>query len=261
MAKKQVITSAPLPTRDELAASLEEAMLRLALYDCAAAESEQIVRDFDALPSEEKQVLGQPSAAAYRRFQKDLKARFRRAKVQRFSRHVLLPLGKAAAALVLVLSLGISTVVASSDTLRAAVFDLVFTRQATHTEIQLVENTQKAFEVPAEWKGRYYPSFIPEGYKMVKIDSEEGTTSTISLINKDGHLMHFSENTLDTYTNIDTENANVKNVLIRGYKSLMSIKNGRVILVWSADERYFILNIAGDENAAIQVAESLRLIR
>jgi len=261
MAKKQVITSAPLPTRDELAARLEEAMLRLALYDCAAAESEQIVRDFDALPSEEKQVLGQPSAAAYRRFQKDLKARFRRAKVQRFSRHVLLPLGKAAAALVLVLSLGISTVVASSDTLRAAVFDLVFTRQATHTEIQLVENTQKAFEVPAEWKGRYYPSFIPEGYKMVKIDSEEGTTSTISLINKDGHLMHFSENTLDTYTNIDTENANVKNVLIRGYKSLMSIKNGRVILVWSADERYFILNIAGDENAAIQVAESLRLIR
>ena len=261
MAKKQVITSAPLPTRDELAARLEEAMLRLALYDCAAAESEQIVRDFDALPSEEKQVLGQPSAAAYRRFQKDLKARFRRAKVQRFSRHVLLPLGKAAAALVLVLSLGISTVVASSDTLRAAVFELVFTRQATHTEIQLVENTQKAFEVPAEWKGRYYPSFIPEGYKMVKIDSEDGTTSTISLINKDGHLMHFSENTLDTYTNIDTENANVKNVLIRGYKSLMSIKNGRVILVWSADERYFILNIAGDENAAIQVAESLRLIR
>ena len=261
MAKKQVITSAPLPTRDELAARLEEAMLRLALYDCAAAESEQIVRDFDALPSEEKQVLGQPSAAAYRRFQKDLKARFRRAKVQRFSRHVLLPLGKAAAALVLVLSLGISTVVASSDTLRAAVFELVFTRQATHTEIQLVENTQKAFEVPAEWKGRYYPSFIPEGYKMVKIDSEDGTTSTISLINKDGHLMHCSENTLDTYTNIDTENANVKNVLIRGYKSLMSIKNGRVILVWSADERYFILNIAGDENAAIQVAESLRLIR
>lgn len=261
MAKKQVITSAPLPTRDELAARLEEAMLRLALYDCAAAESEQIVRDFDALPSEEKQALGQPSAAEYRRFQKDLKARFRRAKVQRFSRHVLLPLGKAAAALVLVLSLGISTVVASSDTLRAAVFDLVFTRQATHTEIQLVENTQKSFEVPAEWKGRYYPSFIPEGYKMVKIDSEEGTSSTISLINKDGHLMHFSENTLDTYTNIDTENANVKNVLIRGYKSLMSIKNGRVILVWSADERYFILNIAGDENAAIQVAESLRLIR
>lgn len=261
MAKKQVITSAPLPTRDELAARCEEAMLRLALYDCAAAESEQIVRDFDALPSEEKQALGQPSAAEYRRFQKDLKARFRRAKVQRFSRHVLLPLGKAAAVLVLVLSLGISTVVASSDTLRAAVFDLVFTRQATHTEIQLVENTQKSFEVPAEWKGRYYPSFIPEGYKMVKIDSEEGTSSTISLINKDGHLMHFSENTLDTYTNIDTENANVKNVLIRGYKSLMSIKNGRVILVWSADERYFILNIAGDENAAIQVAESLRLIR
>ena len=261
MAKKQVITSAPLPTRDELAARLEEAMLRLALYDCAAAESEQIVRDFDALPAEEKQALGQPSAAAYRRFQKDLKARFRRAKVQRFSRHVLLPLGKAAAALVLVLSLGISTVVASSDTLRAAVFDLVFTRQATHTEIQLVENTQKAFEVPAEWKGRYYPSFIPEGYKMVKIDSEEGTTSTISLINKDGHLMHFSENTLDTYTNIDTENANVKNVLIRGYKSLMSIKNGRVILVWSADERYFILNISGDEDTAIQIAEKLRLIR
>ena len=261
MAKKQVITSAPLPTRDELAARLEEAMLRLALYDCAAAESEQIVRDFDALPLEEKQALGQPSAAAYRRFQKDLKARFRRAKVQRFSRHVLLPLGKAAAALVLVLSLGISTVVASSDTLRAAVFDLVFTRQATHTGIQLVENTQKAFDVPAEWKGRYYPSFIPEGYKMVKIDSEEGTTSTISLINKDGHLMHFSENTLDTYTNIDTENANVKNVLIRGYKSLMSIKNGRVILVWSADERYFILNIAGDEDTAIQIAENLRLIR
>ncbi len=260
MTKKRAMTP-PLPTRDELAARCEEAMLRLALYDCSAQESERIMREFDALPPEEKQAFGQLSPSAYKRFHQELNARFRRAKVQRFSRHVLLPLGKAAAALVLVISLGISTVVASSDTLRAAVFDLVFTRQATHTGIQLVENTQKAFDVPAEWKGRYYPSYIPEGYKMVKIDSEEGTSSTISLINKDGHLMHFSENTRDTYTNIDTENANVKNVLIRGYKSLMSIKNGRVILVWSADERYFILNIAGDENAAIQVAESLRLIR
>ena len=261
MAKKQVITSAPLPTRDELAARLEEAMLRLALYDCAAAESEQIVRDFDALPAEEKQALGQPSAAAYRRFQKDLKARFRRAKVQRFSRHVLLPLGKAAAALVLVLSLGISTVVASSDTLRAAVFDLVFTRQATHTEIQLVENTQKSFEVPAEWKGRYYPSFIPEGYEVVKVNNSFDTTHHIAFMNSKGVLLHFFENTADTNSNIDTEGSQVKTVFVRGYSGLLSQKNGESILAWSADERYFVLILMGDEDLTLQVAESLRLIR
>ena len=261
MAKKQVITSAPLPTRDELAARCEEAMLRLALYDCSAQESERIVRDFDALPPEEKQAFGQLSPSAYKRFHQELNARFRRAKVQRFSRHVLLPLGKAAAALVLVLSLGISTVVASSDTLRAAVFDLVFTRQATHTGIQLVENTQKAFDVPAEWKGRYYPSYIPEGYEVVKVSSSFDATHHIAFINGDGDLLHFSENSQDSYTNIDTENSDVKSVRIKGYSGLMSMKDGRVILVWSADERYFILNIAGDEDTAIQIAENLRLIR
>ena len=261
MAKKQVITSAPLPTRDELAARCEEAMLRLALYDCAAAESEQIVCDFDALPAEEKQALGQLSPSAYKRFHQELNARFRRAKVQRFSRHVLLPLGKAAAALVLVLSLGISTVVASSDTLRAAVFDLVFTRQATHTGIQLVENTQKAFDVPAEWKGRYYPSYIPEGYEVVKVSSSFDATHHIAFINDDGDLLHFSENTANTNSNIDTEGSQVKTVFVRGYSGLLSQKNGESILAWSADERYFVLILMGDEDLTLQVAESLRLIR
>ena len=83
----------------------------------------------------------------------------------------------------------------------------------------------------------------------------------MSFMNNDGDLMHFSENTSDTYTSIDTEDADVSNVLIRGYKGLMSVKEGRVILVWSADERYFVLNIDGDEKLAIEIAESLRLVR
>ena len=56
MTKKQAMTP-PLPTRDELAARCEEAMLRLALYDCSAQESERIMREFDALPPEEKQAV------------------------------------------------------------------------------------------------------------------------------------------------------------------------------------------------------------
>ena len=151
--------------------------------------------------------------------------------------------------------------IAGSGELRKAMFELIFIPRKTHTEIQFIEHEEKAFEVPDGWLGRYFPSFLPKGYETVQVTSAAEGSSLVSFMNNDGDLMHFSENTSDTYTSIDTEDADVSNVLIRGYKGLMSVKEGRVILVWSADERYFVLNIDGDEKLAIEIAESLRLVR
>ena len=260
MNRRQVKPDLP-PLRGELAARYEEAMLRLAFYDAEMRESEGLIREFDALPEEEKNRYEQLASRGQEQVMKSLGSVFRRNRAREAAKTVLLPIVKVAVLVILVLSLGISTVVAGNSDLRKAVFELIFIPRKTHTEIQFIEHEEKVFEVPDGWLGRYFPSFLPKGYETVQVTSAAEGSSLVSFMNNDGNLMHFSENTSDTYTSIDTENADVSNVLIRGYKGLMSVKGGRVILVWSADERYFVLNIDGDEKLAIEIAESLRLVR
>lgn len=250
-----------LPSRAELEALCEEAMLRLAFYDADMKESEEMIHAFTTLPAKERDKLAEQARDGRERVLKAALSSLRRSKIGEAAKNVLLPIGKAVAMVAIVLSIGISTVVAGSGELRKAMFELIFIPRKTHTEIQFIEHEEKAFEVPDGWLGRYFPSFLPKGYETVQVTSAAEGSSLVSFMNNDGDLMHFSENTSDTYTSIDTEDADVSNVLIRGYKGLMSVKEGRVILVWSADERYFVLNIDGDEKLAIEIAESLRLVR
>ena len=116
-------------------------------------------------------------------------------------------------------------------------------------------------EVPAEWGGEYYPSYIPEGYEF---DEVIGGTLVRNVYYQSlhGDLLLFSEYGDTSSTRLDTENADVKFVMINGNPGMLVEKNGRSTVTWSENDRYFVLsadNMSGD--SVMIIADSIVRIK
>ena len=115
--------------------------------------------------------------------------------------------------------------------------------------------SEKAVEVPAEWKGDFYPAYIPEGFEFDRCYSSEAI-----YYDKAGNSLSFSEETYGARASLDTENANLSSVLINGAEATLIEKDGWAAVVWSANNRLFTVEIDGTKEAALRVAASVILI-
>ena len=110
--------------------------------------------------------------------------------------------------------------------------------------------------VPQEWTGDFYPAYIPEGFEFDRCYS-----SNVIYYDKAGNSLSFSEGTYGSVTNLDTENANLSSVLINGAEATLIKKDGWAAVVWSANNRLFIVDIDGGKDEALRVAASVILVR
>lgn len=72
----------------------------------------------------------------------------------------------AAAAL---LCVGLTAAFAASDAFRVQVYALFAQDYGEFTAIRAQAVPEKAFDVPTEWGGDYYPAYIPEGFEIVEV--------------------------------------------------------------------------------------------
>lgn len=116
--------------------------------------------------------------------------------------------------------------------------------------------SEKTVEVPAEWKGDFYPAYIPEGFEF-----DRCRLNNVIYLDKGGRCLDFSEETYGSITNLDTENANLSSVFINGAEATLIEKEGWTAVVWSANNRLFIVDIDGGKDDALRVAASVILIK
>ena len=116
--------------------------------------------------------------------------------------------------------------------------------------------SEKTVEVPAEWQGDFYPAYIPEGFEF-----DCCRLNNVIYLDKDGRCLDFSEETYGSITNLDTENANLSSVFINGAEATLIEKDGWTAVVWSANNRLFIVDIDGGKDDALRVAASVILIK
>ena len=116
--------------------------------------------------------------------------------------------------------------------------------------------SEKTVEVPAEWKGDFYPAYIPEGFEF-----DRCRLNNVIYLDKDGRCLDFSEETYGSITNLDTENANLSSVFINGAEATLIEKDGWTAVVWSANNRLFIVDMDGGKDEALRVAASVILVR
>ena len=72
-----------------------------------------------------------------------------------------------------------------------------------HVSIDLTEDENAAFDVPGNWQGEYFPSYIPEEFS---IESISNRIADIYYKDVNGRNICFSEYTISTSTDLNSEN-------------------------------------------------------
>ena len=161
-----------------------------------------------------------------------------------------------------ILCIGLTTAFASSETFRVRVFSMFAEDHGQYTAIGLREDEQNAFDVPNGWEGMYYPTYIPDGFEVINVESLSEQIFLISFENKNNEYLTFEEMTEDAESNIDTENAQVYYTEIHGNTALVSVKADLTVVSWNEQNRILSVVFDGEmEEDALKVAKSVTRIK
>lgn len=235
-------------TAQELRDDLLALKLRLAFQEKLEEEIEAI--SGEQHPEPELQAMMDRADSG---IMKLIHANVRKRKMARIVKTALPQVGKAAAACLLVFFIGLSTAIAAVPAVRTGVLRFIMTMDEKYTSLGF-EDTGIA--APAEWKGSYYLSYIPDGFVFEDADGFDVTYADAR-----GNTLLFSEYGTESSVNIDTEDADVRFIDIQGHSALLSEKNGWITLAWAAGDRYFVLDFQGDAEEAVRIAEGVGLVK
>jgi hypothetical protein len=249
-----------IPLLINLQEQLIDIKLRVALMEAARLEDEASENHHNALPADS------PERVAERQFHEkmDQKILLLIRKLQRKQRnkriiHVARKAMRFAAAVFLIGCIGLGTAMAVSSQVRVTVMKLLYNITPQYTEIQLVPDDTASFNVPADWTGDYYPSYIPNEYEFHSIQVMESIRTAYYTSGKDKALI-FHENDEDVKSNIDTEGYDVKTIELNGHVALLAIKEGKSVVVWQVEKKFLYLTIPENEEIALKVAKGVKRI-
>lgn len=239
---------------DEIQDAYLDSLIRLAFLQKEALQAQQFVEDAQGAPKPDR-ALRDETFARFEKRQHALEKMYTRAQKRKSLRRVMPKIIEIAACIVLLLGVATPIAVANIESIRVRVMKLLIDIQDDHTELALVEDPSASFDVPANWRGEYYPAYIPEGYALEAIDPY---FNTVQYTNAHAQSIYFDEYT-DEEANIDTENASLSYEDINGARALVIEKDGYAI-VWSANNRYFTIYTNEPRDTALQIARSVQRI-
>lgn len=193
---------------------------------------------------------------------KQIHSYFRRQHVKKLLTRTLPKAIQVAAIFIACISIAGGIALATNDTVRVYVMELITTMSDEYTSLKLVEDEEASFDVPADWQGTSYPSFIPSNLRFSSVVSYEENNSVEYMNVVTGNIqLTFSELGHNAEANLDTESASVRTVMIHDYLGFLAIKKEQVNIYWSDGLNYFILTTYDlPQEDAITVAESVRHI-
>lgn len=153
----------------------------------------------------------------------------------------------------------LTLVIASVDALRLKAINLIVDIKDQYTSFKLEDTPNKTDQInnqiPPDWDG-YYPNYVPEGFTVAGTE-ERNVLSNIYFENNQGKTIRFSQySSTNTDLRIDTENADVQQILIHDIEALLVEKQGLVSIVWENEYLFYITGEA-DKNELIKMAESV----
>lgn len=241
--------------REEILADIEADRLRLLFYDMQLEEA-------DAAEAEYKeqglaQNDGQIEPAVIALIDKGLRKR----DMRDFVHHIMPPLSRAvtiAASILLVFFISFSAAFAVSPSVRYRVMELLIHVTDEYTTFGLGE--VESIEIPAEWLGHYYPSYIPEDFEISEFFGNKAAPG-VTFADPNGNEMDFSELSEMSTLVLDTENAVVTYPTVHDLPAMVVEKGRWVAVVWAEFDRYFCLMANTDADTALQVARSVIKIK
>lgn len=249
---------------DEIEDEYIDTMIRLAFKQEEALETQKIIAESKYPATLEEQAA---AVRVYKRFiaalsaqEKAQKRENRFLRFQKIAPRVL----QAAAAIILILAIATPIAIANVASFRSAVMQLLLSfdenRQELHVDFS--EDESAAFDVPAEWPGEYYISYIPDGYQ-ISWQSAYGQ-AIVEYTNEDGNTIYFLEGTSDTSSVSGTEGGQLTYVDIHGRPAFVIYEEDGdpcFNITWAIDDRWFNLQTEGlEKDTVIRIAESIKKI-
>lgn len=152
--------------------------------------------------------------------------------------------------------IGLTTAVATVRPVRLMILDFIARIEDNHSTISLANDIDYAV-VPSEWKGKYYPSYIPESFGLSRIDS---FYNIVYYTSKDDQVLEYSEFVDADYSNIDIDQEDAFGITVNESLGLAMSNGEGTTITWCIDDTYLYLRFSGDLDEAKRIAESVRLI-
>lgn len=182
----------------------------------------------------------------------------KRAVRQRFARDTLPQIVRIAAAALLMFYIGSTVAIATVPSVRARVMQLMIQMGTEYAILSLEEDKSASLNVPDDWMGSCYPSYITKGYHLLPVENDG---YKLRFEDNAGQWITFSEYDEDARAYIDVEDSEIQHFTLNGTAALMATKDGCTLMSWAEFDKYYLLRVDSGPQEAKRIAQEIRKIR
>ncbi len=155
----------------------------------------------------------------------------------------------------LILFISIATLTVTVDAFRVRLFNTIIKNTEKYLDIQVNEESQTN-NIEQNIDGFYELEYIPNGFELNYVE-DLGDTKIVNFINNKNEEILFNQSPNGTNFQLDSEDAEVKEVDIMGNEGIIIKKEDRTTLFWNNEEYSFYLLSTINEKELISMAKSL----
>ena len=232
--------------KDQAKEKTKEKMFDALLEYAAACHVDNIIEESKIIDQDPSPT---PSPEFERKMKKLIKDHERKEKIKHLKNKTVRYLPKAAIFFFVLIG-SLSLAITSIDALRVKVLNIIVEIQDQYTSIRMEDEdvlsdaSQSGNQIPPpDWNG-YVPNYIPEGFQIVNTE-EDPVGYIIHYTDAEGKFIRFNQIIrTNTDLRIDTENANVQQITIKGNEALFVEKQGLINIVWEEEYLFYIVGEA-----------------
>ena len=151
--------------------------------------------------------------------------------------------------------IGLTTAIATVRPVRLRILDFIAKIEENYSEISLFNDIDNAV-VPSEWKGKYYPSYIPAEFAFSHV---EDSLNMVYYTTDNDLILGFCEFSDNDYSNFNIDE-NAFDININGCSGIAVTDDEGTTITWCIDNYYLYLYFNGNLDEATRIAESVQRI-
>lgn len=233
-------------------------MIRLACQELGNKELEEFIAKSNQTHTSEDEKIAKSAYDLYQKKLTTFERRVRVAKRRHTTRCIFSRVLGIAACLTIALAIAMPFALANISAFRVRVLRMLVRIEADYTNIGLVDDITNSFDVPAEWQGEYFPSYIPEGYEVSTISRQ---TPYVKFINYEDSEISFEECAVSDKINIDNENTTFAYEIINGMQLFIAEHSDSISATWSDGRKLFIVHAELSREELLKVIKNVRYIK
>ena len=234
-----------------------DTLLRLAFEYDAMEETRQIMSECTGELSPKDEAICRRAYASFLRKLARLERRERQER-RTYPLRFTARTWKVAVCMVVLLVVAVPWAIAHTDFLRVNPSRLEIKKKTGYIEVEMKEDTSISFDVPSQWLGRYYLSYVPEGFELFDIFPE---MNSVEYRNAEGKQLQFAECVKGTASGIDNKNAVYSQEHVNGETAFVMDRGDSTCVIWGIGTEYFYVDAYLPKEEVLKIAEGVEFIQ